>query len=154
MLSGTIKMLLSETEIVITTLDYLQYCGARICTWYNFGKCQTGIFGESGAINEAFSDIIGKSFQYEMEPQKYEWTVGHELVATRFAKPLRSMEDPTLFSNPKMYKGKHWRDGGSVHSNSGVLNHWFYLLIEGGAGKMKLIRLTMLLQLHGKMCWI
>ncbi|MBK6564734.1 MAG: M4 family metallopeptidase [Saprospiraceae bacterium] len=91
--------------------------------------------GESGAINEAFSDIIGKSFQYEMEPQKYEWTVGHELVATRFAKPLRSMEDPTLFSNPKMYKGKHWRDGGSVHSNSGVLNHWFYLLIEGGAGK-------------------
>jgi Zn-dependent metalloprotease len=94
--------------------------------------------GESGALNEAFSDIIGKSFQHAMEPQNFEWTVGHELVATRFAKPLRSMEDPTQFSNPKMYKGKHWRDGGSVHSNSGVLNHWFYLLITGGSGKNEL----------------
>lgn len=90
---------------------------------------------ESGALNEAFSDIIGKAFEKIVDPDNFEWPIGHEIVATRFARPLRSMQDPNIYNNPKMYKGKHWRDGGSVHSNSGVLNHWFYLLVEGGSGK-------------------
>lgn len=94
--------------------------------------------GESGAMNEAFSDIIGKAFEMIDDPTNFDWPIGHEIVATRFAKPLRSMEDPTIYNNPKMYKGKHWRDGGSVHSNSGVLNHWFYLLVNGGSGKNEL----------------
>jgi len=94
--------------------------------------------GESGALNESFSDIIGKSLQYFREPENFEWTVAHELLATRFAKPFRSMAQPNLFSNPKQYKGLHWRDGGGVHSNSGVLNHWFYLMVNGGSGKNEL----------------
>lgn len=91
--------------------------------------------GESGALNESFSDIIGKAFELIENPSGFQWPIGHEIVATRFARPLRSMEDPTIYSNPKMYKGKHWRDGGGVHSNSGVLNHWFYLMVNGGSGK-------------------
>lgn len=91
--------------------------------------------GESGAINESFSDIIGKAFELVENPTGFQWPIGHEIVATRFAKPFRSMEDPTIYGNPKMYKGKNWRDGGGVHSNSGVLNHWFYLLVNGGIGR-------------------
>jgi Zn-dependent metalloprotease len=94
--------------------------------------------GESGALNEAFSDIIGKAFELIENPDDFQWPIGHEIVATRFAKPFRSMEDPNIYNNPKMYKGKHWRDGGGVHSNSGVLNHWFYLLVNGASGKNEL----------------
>lgn len=90
--------------------------------------------GESGAMNEAFSDIIGKAFEMLENPDDFQWPIGHEIVATRFARPFRSMEDPTIYGNPKMYQGKHWRDGGGVHSNSGVLNHWYYLLVNGGNG--------------------
>ncbi|MFZ1705428.1 MAG: M4 family metallopeptidase [Saprospiraceae bacterium] len=94
--------------------------------------------GESGGLNESFSDIIGKALEYMEDSTDFNWEVGHEIVATRFAKPFRSMLDPNVYNNPKMYKGKHWRDGGSVHSNSGVLNHWFYLMVEGGSGKNEL----------------
>jgi len=47
-------------------------------------------------------------------------------------------------SQPDTYKGTYWQnttsnpnnnnDQGGVHTNSGVGNHWFYLLSEGGSG--------------------
>lgn len=54
--------------------------------------------------------------------------------------------DYTISNNPQpnTYKGKYWvntdvtdddNDHGGVHTNSGVQNHWFYLLSEGGKGK-------------------
>ena len=48
-----------------------------------------------------------------------------------------------LYDNPSRYKGTDWastaspsddNDNGGVHSNSGVQNHFFYLLSEGGNG--------------------
>lgn len=89
---------------------------------------------ESGALNEGFSDVLGKAFQLLEEPETFEWEVGHEIVADQFVRSFRSMSNPNTFNAPKMYKGLHWRDGGGVHTNSGILNHWFYLLIEGGNG--------------------
>lgn len=45
-------------------------------------------------------------------------------------------------SMPDTYKGEFWKntddidkDHGGVHTNSGVQNYWFYLLVEGGTGK-------------------
>lgn len=39
---------------------------------------------------------------------------------------------------PDTYQGANWHtantDHGGVHTNSGVLNHWFYLLSVGGSG--------------------
>jgi Zn-dependent metalloprotease len=96
---------------------------------------------ESGAMNEAFSDIFGKSVEYYYDPQGFDWLIGGKVTVNPNS-ALRSMEDPNRFSNPKLYKGRFWvtgsSDNGGVHSNSGVLNYWFYLLCNGGTGKNEL----------------
>ena len=49
---------------------------------------------------------------------------------------LRSMSNPpgtaVLSTCPANYRGRRWNfgttDNGGVHTNLGVLNHWFYIL--------------------------
>lgn len=96
---------------------------------------------ESGAMNEGFSDIWGAVVEEYATDGKQTWSVGEELRVGA----LRSMSDPNLFNDPKCHSGTHWKtvigcspnsgnDQCGVHSNSGVLNHWFYLLSVGGKG--------------------
>ncbi len=93
---------------------------------------------ESGALNESFSDIFGKALEYYNDLENFNWKLGHKFILAPDVLPFRSLEDPHLKNDPKYYGGKHWYklngDNGGVHSNSGVLNYWFYLLVEGGAG--------------------
>jgi Zn-dependent metalloprotease len=46
------------------------------------------------------------------------------------------MSDPNAEGQPDTYKGTFWyagtADSGGVHTNSGVLNHWFYILAVSG----------------------
>lgn len=95
--------------------------------------------GESGALNESFSDIFGTAIEFYAEgPDKANWLIGEKPYAKIIA--IRSMADPNLFKNPDTYLGKFWilngnsYDAGGVHTNSGVQNYWFYLLSEGGTG--------------------
>ena len=48
------------------------------------------------------------------------------------------MSNPNAYQQPDTYKGTYWytgtSDNGGVHTNSGVLNYWFYLLAHGGSG--------------------
>src|SRR6476469_10549374 len=53
------------------------------------------------------------------------------------------MSNPNSEGQPDTYKGTYWvstanvtagNDYGGVHTNSGVLNYWFYLLSVGGSG--------------------
>ena len=87
---------------------------------------------ESGAINEALSDIWGAMVEYFAEPTKQTYQVGEDIGA------IRSMSNPKSFSNPDTYQGQYWYtgtgDNGGVHYNSGVFNHWFYILAEGKSG--------------------
>ena len=102
---------------------------------------------ESGAMNEAMSDIIGCTFEYWLS-QKYpnrewDWTrVGEECTPTGSElgrDALRYMYDPTLAKQPKEYKGEYWHDtnssndNGGVHTNCTVGNHAFYLMASGGS---------------------
>lgn len=87
--------------------------------------------GESGALNESFSDIFGNAVERYARPEEYSWLLGEEIGTA-----IRSMEEPNIHSNPDTYGGGFWTDGGGVHTNSGVQNHWFYILTEGDAGKM------------------
>ncbi|MFC1734298.1 PKD domain-containing protein, partial [candidate division KSB1 bacterium] len=52
--------------------------------------------------------------------------------------PLRSMSNPNIYGDPDTYLGTNWYtgsgDNGGVHTNSGVLNFWYYLVSEGGVG--------------------
>ncbi len=88
--------------------------------------------GESGALNEAFSDIFGAYAEhYAGVGQK--WTMG-EYISFQ-----RSMNNPNQHRQPDTYRGTYWAsttggDNGGVHTNSGVMNYWYYLTSEGGSG--------------------
>lgn len=88
---------------------------------------------ESGALNEAFSDCMGTAIEFYGKPGTANWLIGNEIGAT-----FRSMSNPNAYSQPDTYLGTSWAtgssDNGGVHTNSGVMNYWFYLLSQGGNG--------------------
>ncbi|SHG03195.1 Por secretion system C-terminal sorting domain-containing protein [Cnuella takakiae] len=87
--------------------------------------------GESGALNESFSDIFGEMVESWSEGIN-DYLIGGDRGA------IRSMRNPNLYGDPDTYRGTNWYtgslDNGGVHTNSGVQNHWFYLVSEGGSG--------------------
>lgn len=92
--------------------------------------------GESGALNESFSDIFGNAIEHYADSNRAEWLVGEQCFNT-----LRDMSNPNEYNNPDTYEGVYWAsttqgafDNGGVHINSGVQNYWYYLLVEGGEG--------------------
>lgn len=96
--------------------------------------------GESGAMNESFSDIFGISVELYVGKDKKEdiWMLGNELYTHG---SMRSMSNPKAAGQPDTYGGVNWvnplsttYDNGGVHFNSGITNYWFYLLNEGGQG--------------------
>ncbi len=93
---------------------------------------------ESGALNESIADIFGKALQYAYDPENFSWYYGDSFRTDPEARLFRSMNDPNELEDPKFYGGEHWYSGkgdnGGVHSNSGVFNYWYYLLVEGVSG--------------------
>jgi Zn-dependent metalloprotease len=97
--------------------------------------------GESGALNESFADIFGAAAEHYIKPASADWLHGEEgsLIPGGF---VRSMNDPHSKGHPDTYgvEDPYWinpqdtLDAGGIHINSGVQNHWFYLLVEGGSG--------------------
>ncbi|MCB9446830.1 MAG: M4 family metallopeptidase [Flavobacteriales bacterium] len=87
---------------------------------------------ESGALNESFSDIFGTAVEWYATPSRGDYLIAEDIGA------FRSMSNPNTYSNPDTYKGTYWEtssnDNGGVHTNSGVQNHWYYLLSEGKSG--------------------
>jgi thermolysin len=95
---------------------------------------------ESGALNEAFSDIIGTSVEYFYQQAgsgylRADYLLGEDLSVPSGA--FRSMANPQAYDDPdhysKLYTGT--ADNGGVHSNSGIANNAFYLAVEGGANR-------------------
>jgi Zn-dependent metalloprotease len=96
--------------------------------------------GESGALNESFSDIFGETCEmwYEGLPSnQWDWLHREDY----FNGINRSLIDPNVVSDADTYLGNFWKntgigqpDAGGVHSNSGVQNYWFYVLTVGDIG--------------------
>lgn len=86
---------------------------------------------ESGAMNEAYSDIFGTAIEHYCKTGN--WLIGEDIGTA-----MRSMSNPKSKGDPDTYLGQNYyigtADNGGVHTNSGVLNHWFYLTSEGGQG--------------------
>jgi Zinc metalloprotease (elastase) len=94
--------------------------------------------GESGAINESLSDIWAACVQNYAAPTKNIWLLGDEISYAHPPKPLRNMSNPHLSKQgqPDTYGGGAYWTGpnAGVHTNSGIMNHWFYILSEGKTG--------------------
>ncbi len=88
---------------------------------------------ESGAMNESMSDCMGKSVQFWAKPTDIDWRLSNDMNWF-----IRDMSNPNAFSQPDTYKGSFWAtgsaDNGGVHTNSGVGNFMYYLLVTGGSG--------------------
>ena len=92
-------------------------------------------FGESGALNEGFSDIMGKALEYNAGRATFTWELAERSGANNeFAPPFRSMKDPKAFGKPACVRGDFWDIDAGVHHSSGPLGHWFQLLVDGGSG--------------------
>ena len=91
--------------------------------------------GETGALNESFSDILGNSVERYARPNQWSWVLGEDSGS-----PLRDMQEPKRFQKPDTYKGEFWANtsgalnAGGIHTNSSVQNYWYYLVAEGGSG--------------------
>jgi len=88
---------------------------------------------QSGAINEAFSDIWGEFVDLSNtggdDSPSVRWLMGEDIGA------IRSMKNPTVYGDPDRMGSSYYvcdeNDQGGVHSNSGVANKAAYLMVDG-----------------------
>lgn len=105
---------------------------------------------QSGALNESYSDIFGESMDLlngvdaeggsnnnQPMPDGQRWQMGED-VPTLNAEQLgilRDMWTPTRYSDPDKVSSVDYAcgadDGGGVHTNSGVPNHAYAMLVDG-----------------------
>ena len=98
--------------------------------------------GQSGALNESFSDVFGSLVKQHLRNQtaaEADWLIGQGLfTANVTAQGVRSLKAPgTAYDDPLLGKDPqpaHMRDynnttedNGGVHINSGIPNHAFYV---------------------------
>ncbi len=119
----------------LTSLDVAAHeIGHAVCT----NTANLTYSYESGAMNEGFSDIWAACVEYFAAPEKSTWLIGEDIERRAGYAALRSMSDPKSLGQPDTYQGTNWAtgtaDNGGVHTNSGVLNHWFYILTIGKTG--------------------
>lgn len=100
---------------------------------------------QSGALSESFSDIFGETVDQGSavgggnDQPTAKWQMGEDIGA------IRNMMNPNLFSDPARMNDplgyfkcstSAWTDDtsdhGGVHSNSGIPNHAFALMVDGG----------------------
>lgn len=91
--------------------------------------------GESGALNESFSDIVGSTVRFIANPSVATWLIGDQIVIPSMGgTPFRDMSNPNLYQCADTYGGLYFNNGDIVHYDSGIQNHWYYLLCTGGSG--------------------
>jgi thermolysin len=101
---------------------------------------------ESGALNEAFSDIMGTSveFFYQSVRGHADYIIGDALTSPIGPPGNRSLADPRSYGQPDYYPNRYLGtdDNGGVHTNSGIANNAFYLAIEGGTNRTSGLTVT------------
>ena len=122
--------------------------GHAVCTY----TANLAYQNQSGAMNEGYSDIWGACVEYfgrtgsiAGTPSAAVWKIGEDIVSGG----LRTMVTPNTSGDPDTFQGTYWKETGDegtcipsgttndycgVHSNSGVMNRWFYILTIGASG--------------------
>ena len=98
-----------------------------------------GLFylNQSGALNESFSDIFGESIDQTdgigNDAAPVRWGMGEDSSLGI----IRNMMNPNIFGDPGKMSDAQFNcdanfDGGGVHINSGIPNHAYALMVDGG----------------------
>jgi bacillolysin len=118
---------------------------------------------ESGALNEAYSDVIGSAVEFAFQPEgtgllKADWYNGEDGHVEYSTAGCRNLADPNTNSQlrnagypenywyadpchlsqqiPPLYYRGNLVDAGGVHLNSPIFGHAYYLLAHGGTNKI------------------
>lgn len=120
----------NSTYKPLTTLDITSHEITHGLTQYTANLVYQN---ESGALNESFSDIFGAAVEWYADSTRANWLIGEDIGSA-----FRNMLNPKAYSDPNTYRGTYWYtgtgDNGGVHINSGVQNHWYYILCMGKSG--------------------
>lgn len=133
------RMTYGDGDATTTPLTTLDICGHEVTHGLTNFTSNLIYANESGALNESFSDIFGVCIENFARPSNWNWLMGEDIGSA-----FRSMSSPNRYGDPDTYGGVNWinqnciptagNDRCGVHTNSGVQNHWFYLLTDGGTG--------------------
>jgi bacillolysin len=134
-------------NVLLDGQRYNYFSGALDVVAHEFAHAVTDFtsallyINESGALNEAFSDIIGVEVEHYAEAF-YRDGVGAAdyLIGEDVIEPdgIRSLADPQRFGDPDHYSLRFQgeADNGGVHTNSLIVTHAYYLAIEGGTNRV------------------
>jgi thermolysin len=94
---------------------------------------------ESGALNEAISDILGTAIEFFFQTpgsgsMQADYLIGEDVVTPG---GLRSLADPRAYGLPDHYSRRVLgpADFGGVHTNSAIPAHAYFLAVEGGTNR-------------------
>jgi Zn-dependent metalloprotease len=106
--------------------------------------------GESGALDEAFADIMGTSIEFSLQPYVADWTIGEDIgIGGTIKRNMKNTVDSNIYHGSYIFTCDHpshhgdilrlktgegndfFADNQFVHHNSTIVSHWFYLLVEG-----------------------
>lgn len=132
----------------VVSLDVMAHEFTHLVTANNREGDNKGLIykGESGALNESFSDIFAVCIEHYVKGVNANWTIGEDFTlkvpyARDLSNPNASFSLQGYEPSPDTYNGNYYLTSASgatddkiVHTNSGVQNYWFYLLCEGGSG--------------------
>ena len=96
--------------------------------------------GESGALSEAFSDLIGAGTEFFMaESGRHPAEQADYLIGEDVVRPggIRSLSDPLAMGDPDHYSIRFVgvADNGGIHTNSTIASHVYFLAVEGGVNR-------------------
>ena len=91
--------------------------------------------GQSGALNESFSDVMGslvKQWNAGETVAQANWLIGEKVLARGLGRAVRSLKSPgnervTWRGDEQMRSMAQYYEGCDVHDASGIPNHAFYL---------------------------
>jgi thermolysin len=99
---------------------------------------------ESGALNEAFSDIMAAAVEFYYYPlgggrESSDWLIAED-VFLGIPGYLRSLNNPIAAGEPDHYSLRRYigttTDDGGVHFNLTIATHAFYLAVAGGRNRI------------------
>jgi bacillolysin len=99
---------------------------------------------ESGALNEAFSDIMAASMEFYYYPagpntDQSDWLIAEDVFLSSPGY-LRSLSNPLAKGHPDHYSLRRFigtsTDDGGVHFNLTIATHAFYLAVAGGRNRV------------------
>lgn len=109
---------------------------------------------EPGALNESMSDVFGTLVERYARPTNWNWKIGEDAYTpgNGTGDALRYMDNPHLAPNsgytadddPDHYAERYTgsADNGGVHINSGIGNHVFFLVAQGGTNHRSGVTVT------------